>query len=113
VVFRPIHIVWNQSILGNRDIENFVLEKQCSAQYGAKSVALSMPMMNTRLSAYICSHYSNGLGSTTLSKVIVNCIVSDTFIGFALVQVSLPHYSGRVAKSNEGMCILNSILSPN
>jgi len=29
-MFRPIHIVWNQSILGNRDIENLVLEKQCS-----------------------------------------------------------------------------------
>ena len=50
-MFRPIHIVWNQSILGNRDIENFELEKQCSAQNGAKSVALSMPMMNTR---FVC-----------------------------------------------------------
>ena len=37
------------------------------------------------------------------SKVIVNCIVSDTFIGFALMLVSLPHYSGQVARSNEGM----------
>ena len=50
-MFRPIHIVWNQSILGNRYIENFELEKQCSAQNGAKSVALSMPMMNTR---FVC-----------------------------------------------------------
>jgi len=37
------------------------------------------------------------------SKVIVDCIVNDTFIGFALMQVSLPHYSGQGAKSNEGM----------
>jgi len=66
-MFRPIHIVWNQSILGNRDIKNSVLEKQCTAQNGAKSVALSMPMMK-RLSAYLCSHYSNRLGSTTLNQ---------------------------------------------
>jgi len=38
-----------------------------------------------------------------VSKVIVNSIVSDTFIGFALMQVLLPHYSGQGAKSNEAM----------
>ena len=47
-----------------------------------------------------------------VSKVLVNCIVSDTFIGFALMQVSLPHYSGQVAKSNVGITPFTDISLP-
>lgn len=33
----------------------------------------------------------------------MNCIVSNGFIGFALMQVSLQYHSGNVAKLKEGI----------
>ena len=39
------------SNLGNRDMKNFMLQKLCSVQNGAKRVLLSMAMMETMLAA--------------------------------------------------------------
>jgi len=39
----------------NRDMKNSILEKCCSTQNWAKSVVLSMAVMEKRLSAQLCS----------------------------------------------------------
>jgi len=46
---------WTLTYLGNRDMKNPRLEKCCSSQNWAKSVVLSMAVMERRLSAQLCS----------------------------------------------------------
>ena len=51
MMFRPIGSVEHLACFCNRDVDNLLLEKQCSAQNGAKSVAFSMAMMVTAFCA--------------------------------------------------------------
>ena len=45
IMFRPIRSVEHLACFCNHDADNLLLEKQCSAQNGAKSVAFSMTMI--------------------------------------------------------------------
>jgi len=110
MMFRPIRSVEYLACFRNRDVDNLLLDMQCSAQNGAKSVAFSMAMMVTAFCAYI---YSQSLKQTSVLhfklrrvredyRIVDNCIVNDTLCGIALTQVSLPHCKGEPRNQTKG-----------
>ena len=65
IMFRPNHVVEHLACFCNRDVENPLLVKQCSAQNRAKSGAPSTAM--TKTACYVHSH-SNRLVSSILNR---------------------------------------------